>query len=218
MDSRKIIEKHKKIINGSLRRSPAPQALAHNIAKFHKATDELATARLSGPNPPIFECKKGCSHCCSLRVEALPPEVFRIAKHLQGLESETRSKFVQSLKEAASYAAGREFKYYENPCPFLSDAGGCEIYSVRPHKCRAYFSGSVSACAQNKAAIQDAELRNAENVLANEIIQTYKKKGVVMHPVELSQGVLKALEDLSIEARWTAGDQVFDLLPERIML
>ena len=76
----------------------------------------------------------------------------------------------------------------------------------------------MSACVKNKAAIQDAELRNAENVLANEVIQTYKKKGIVMHPVELSQGVLKALEDPSIEARWAAGDQVFDLLPERIML
>src|SRR5690606_6176893 len=87
-----------------------------------------------------------------------------------------------------------------------------------PHKCRAYFSGSVSACVKNKAAIQDAELRNAENVLANEVIQTYKKTGIVMHPVELSQGVLKALEDPGIEARWGGGDQVFDLPPERIML
>src|SRR5690606_27532229 len=140
MDSQKIIEKHKKIIGGSWRRSPASQALAHNIAKFHKATDELATARLSDPNPPMFECKKGCSHCCSLRVEALPPVGFRIAKHLQALEAETRSTFVQGLQEAASDAAGRELRNDENPWLLLSDAEGCEIVSARHHKCRAYFS------------------------------------------------------------------------------
>jgi Fe-S-cluster containining protein len=218
MDSEKIIRKYKKSVGENLRGSVVHQALIHNINKFHSTTDELASARLNDRSPPSFECKKGCSYCCSLRVEVLPPEAFRIARHIQSVEIEARNNFLERLSAGAQYAEGKTYKEYQRPCPFLSESGACEIYSVRPHKCRKYFSAEVSACKENNSAKEDAELVGSENHLAKETIDLYKKKKVIMHPVELSKTVLSAFQDPSLEDRWGKGEQVFDLLPEGFKL
>ena len=39
-----------------------------------------------------------------------------------------------------------------------------------------------------------------------------------MHPTELSQSVLAALDDATLEDRWAKGEQVFELLPEKFRL
>ncbi|MDG9667165.1 YkgJ family cysteine cluster protein [Hahella sp. CR1] len=218
MDSKKIIGKYKKSASEKLRGTATSLALIYNIKKFHSATDELASARLKNRSLPSFECAKGCAYCCSLRVEILPPEAFRIARYIKGIEPEARDDLQKRIEAGAQYAEGKTFKEYSRPCPFLSESGTCEIYSERPHKCRKYFSVKVSACRENNSALEDRELVDAENDLVRAFIELYKKKKVVMHPAELSNAVLLALNDPSLEERWGKGEQVFDLLPEKIEL
>lgn len=218
MNSEKIIRRCTKTISENLKFRPSSQLLVHNISKLHDTADALALARLRDPLPPLFECQKGCTHCCSLRVEALPPELFRIAKHVNDQTAEVRTQILDTLHKSANYAKGKTFKEYSQPCAFLTEQGVCSIYSVRPYKCRQYFSMSLSDCISKNAALEDIELHEAENNLVVEVIEAYKKKNLVIHPFELAQGVLQVLEDQSIIDRWAKGEQVFELLPERIVL
>ena len=68
-----------------------------------------------------FACTKGCSYCCSLKVEAYPQEAFRIARELSTRTDReaimTRlAAHVQRHREVTGNR-GRE------PCPFLAEGG-----------------------------------------------------------------------------------------------
>ena len=189
--------------------------LVHAIADFENKTDLLNT-RIAAEDAPTFDCKKGCSHCCNLRVEVLPPEAFYIAKHINSLPPEQRNDFTIRLKTHAAYAKDKTFDEYNAPCAFLSKDGACEIYSVRPHKCRAYLSMDVGSCISIRSAAEFPRVKELQNDLALETIDVYKKKNLVMHPTELTQGVLAAIEDETLPKEWANGRQVFPLLPEKI--
>lgn len=214
----RAIRKACKNINNSLRKSSPAQAYTHNISKFHKATDDLVAIRLSEEPDLKFDCKNGCTNCCNLRVEALPPEVFRVARNISERNEGEQKRLVEKLEKAAEYAKGKSSSTYDNPCPFLSSNGSCEIYSVRPHKCRKYYSMSLEHCLETRSALEESQLVEAENSLAMEVMQTYTKKGTAMSPTEMSQAVLDAIRDHTLEAKWASGDLVFDLLPEQVKI
>ncbi len=191
--------------------------LIHLTSNFENNTDAITRHRIKTTDI-AFECKRGCNYCCNLRVEILPPEAFYIANHIKSLSSEMQEGYMEKLKESSRYSLGKTFVEYNKPCSFLSEKGTCEIYSVRPHKCRSHLSKSVSSCIKTRNADEDYNLKVAHNQLAHGTVTLYKNKGCVMHPTELAQGVLAALEDSTLESKWCSGVQVFELLPEKIEL
>jgi Fe-S-cluster containining protein len=100
----------------------------------------------------------------------------------------------------------------------LNTEGGCSIYQVRPHKCRSHLSTDKEACNIPGNARPDPALQQAEDQLAIQAIDLYKKRAVSMNPVELGQAVLTALQDETCKSRWLDGEEVFDPLPEGISL
>ena len=112
-------------------------------------------------------CRKGCSHCCHLLVEVSWAEAMEIAQWLGTLMDSERDHFLGRLKENAEVARAlflqsQEDKQYvgcvlddeteisdqthdqyfygeKRPCPFLSEAGACQAYSVRPSACRMHL-------------------------------------------------------------------------------
>ncbi|MDU0111857.1 YkgJ family cysteine cluster protein [Psychrosphaera aquimarina] len=213
----KILYKNKASLKKKLGVSKNPRLLIHAINDFEKNTDLLVSDRTSSKEVS-FDCKKGCNICCNLRVEVLPPEAFNIATHIRSLPENVQKDYLIKLKDHSEYAVGKKFVEYNKPCPFLTSEGSCGIYSVRPHKCRAYLSKSVSACNSDRDADEDQKLRMATSQLANDSVQIYKSKKLIMHPIELGQGVLTTLENKEIETKWAKGEQVFELLPEKILL
>lgn len=192
--------------------------LMHAIDVFHKYTDQLISQRQKTESLAPFDCGKGCTACCHLRVEALPPEIFKIAWHIGTLAEGTQQTWIQRLRQHAGQAEGKTYRDYHARCPFLDAAGGCGIYAIRPHKCRTHLSTSRTACDTPGNARPDPKLQAAEDALALEVIALYKSRGVSMNPAELSQGVLTALtSDNGLQA-WLNGEQVFAPLPEGIQL
>jgi len=194
----KILNKNKKSLKKKLGASKNSRLLIHAINDFEKSTDLLVSDRISSKEVS-FDCKKGCDICCNLRVEVLPPEVFNIARYIRSLPDSKQKYYLLKLNEHSEYAADKKFVDYNKPCPFLTGEGSCGIYSVRPHKCRAYLSKSVSVCKSGRDAEEDLKLGMLTKQLANDSVQIYKSKKLVMHPTELGQGVLTTLENKEIE-------------------
>lgn len=194
--------------------APNAKILVHAISTFEENTDTLAQVRQA--QGVKFACKNGCSHCCNLRVEALPPEVFYIAGFIKAQPQAIQQYLIEKLQAHSEYAQGKPFRDYNKPCVFLTEQGSCAIYSVRPHKCRANLSKQVQRCIDLRDPDEDKQLANAYHQLVMQTIALYKKKNCVMHPTELGASVLAVLNDEQLAARWAAGEQVFALLPEQI--
>jgi Fe-S-cluster containining protein len=212
----KIIKKNKSVLKKKLGMSKNVNLLIHSINYFEKNTDLIVSERIKSKEV-TFDCKVGCDICCNLRVEILPPEAFNIANYIKSKPNEYQEAYIQKLKDHREYAEGKTFDSYNKPCPFLTSSQTCDIYNVRPHKCRAYLSKSVAVCQSQRDADQDEKLCSATSELANDSIHIYKSKKLIMHPTELGQGVLSAIEN-DLEEEWAKGVQVFELLPEKFLL
>lgn len=71
-------------------------------------------------------CSKGCSHCCHMDVQITSIEAEMI-----------------SLPLRIPMQAGRAITTgHTSPCPFLSDAGACSVYELRPMACRMFHAFS----------------------------------------------------------------------------
>jgi hypothetical protein len=93
-------------------------------------------AEKNAKHDPPTSCKKGCSFCCSIRVDATQLEVDVIVDYMKEKHikvSEERLKH-QSVLETSEY-----FLSPHRKCTFLDDQGLCKIYPVRPFTCRNYF-------------------------------------------------------------------------------
>lgn len=213
-----IVKKCRQVMKSRFPAKTNSDVIVHAVEVFYDATDLLIRERNSNPRATPFACAKGCSACCHLRVEALPPEVFKIAGYLNGLDAAVQKSYIERLEKHAEYAKERPYRDYYARCPFLGNGGQCSVYTVRPHKCRSHLSLNKAACDIPGNALADNLLQQAEDLLALEIIKLYKSRSVSMNPAELGQAVLLALTDPDCKARWLAGEQVFEPLPEGITL
>ena len=73
-----------------------------------------------------------CANCCKhYSPRFTPPDIKRIAKHLDIKEGEFRDKYLVVDEEGDSVSKSA-------PCPFLGSDNYCTIYSVRPADCRRF--------------------------------------------------------------------------------
>jgi Fe-S-cluster containining protein len=154
-------------------------------------------------------CEAGCNHCCSARVEAIAPEIFRIARELESRPADELNHYVQRLtmhvampSEAAAWA-------HRTQCPFLSN-DLCSIYDVRPSRCRKAHSLDVTKCRANAPEIpQDLGTVLGVEALVKGTSDAYSSLGYDASSHELGRSVLIALSDPSAESRWYSGESVF---------
>ena len=91
-------------------------------------------------------CKEGCSHCCKLKVEALPHEVMEVVEYVRFSDRFTRdqrSGMLERLRSVAALTDGMDENEYR---PFLGEDHRCMVYEVRPAACRAFGSTNVHIC------------------------------------------------------------------------
>ena len=154
-------------------------------------------------------CHAGCSHCCSARVEAMAPEVFRISRELAGRPPDELNHLVQRLNAHVVFQSEAAAWSQRTECPFLI-SGLCSIYDVRPGVCRKAHSLDVRKCQANASEIpQDLGILVGVEALAKGTSGAYRRLGFDASAHELAQAVLLALSDPSAESRWYTGKAVF---------
>ncbi len=154
-------------------------------------------------------CKAGCNHCCSAQVEAIEPEIFRIAREIASRSPEEISALIERLRMYGAVPSDAAPWSRRTPCPFLAD-DLCSIYEVRPGVCRKAHSLDVAKCAENSPTIpQSLNIVLGAEALLKGTSDAYRDLGLHAVGHDLGPAVLVALTDPTAESRWQSGEAVF---------
>jgi Fe-S-cluster containining protein len=155
----------------------------------------------------VVACRAGCSHCCEVRVEALAPEVFQIANALKQLPEQALAGWRQRLQAHVPLVRNLTTAEHRAPCVFLRDHL-CAIYGIRPAVCRRAHSYDATACAEHHPEIpQNLQVILQAEALLKGTVDAYAQDGLHAGGHELSQAVLMALDDDTLEVKWLNGGQ-----------
>lgn len=170
--------------------------------------------KANDPAPAAVACKEGCAYCCHLSVTATAPEIFAIAARLR---AERTPDAVQGLIEAAGRTANLDRAARvagRLPCMLLEE-GRCTVYASRPISCRSLLSREVEPCIETYEGREAAiPVPRAAAVIATDcrfaLCAALLAAGLAFDGYELSAGLRVALGDADAEAKWLAGEAVFD--------
>ncbi|NWK79880.1 YkgJ family cysteine cluster protein [Aquitalea sp. LB_tupeE] len=185
---------------------PELEQALHMVGFLHAAIDKtVAQAALRGQAPA---CQAGCASCCHLRVEVSPVEALRLAGCLQDWPEARRQDLLQRLRLRLALLENAREPAPRLPCVFLQD-NMCSIYPWRPANCRKAHSFSAADCQQGAVHIQqDLAITLAAEALQAGTAQGYRQAGLSMAPLELTHGLLWALEQPSAGELWLDGKDV----------
>jgi Fe-S-cluster containining protein len=177
------------------------------VANMQRGVDDISqAAQDSGAH---FDCKAGCSHCCNVRVEAIEPEIFRIAHALEQLAPQSLETIIEAMQDYVSKTRGLSVWEHRIACPFLQQ-NLCSIYPVRPARCRKAHSFDVDKCATAGADIPESlEVALKSEAMMQGTSLAYIDALLPASGHELVQAVLLALSDKTAESRWYAGETPF---------
>jgi Fe-S-cluster containining protein len=219
MEIEEIIDKFNNFTQKHLSTAHGYQSRTYLLKEYYNYCQKVIDSIIATYPEFKFECGPGCGYCCRIRVEVLPIEALYISDYLLGLPKETLSQFEKKLTEHVAYAHGLTMDEYERYCPFISEDRKCLIYSVRPQKCRVFFSRNKQACIDLDEIQQSFPLLMAVNALSTVFINNLKRKNHNMNPYELGEAVLIALgSNKQIKQKWMDSEQIYPLLPENTIL
>jgi Fe-S-cluster containining protein len=179
----------------------------------HEKTDALAEQVRKKPAGQ-FHCKPGCAYCCHHRIEALPAEIFLIAREVKKLPAAQLAEMTARLREHAALAHGLRAEQHRLTCPLLENSM-CTVYENRPFACRRFHSLDVEQCKDPEGtppANEELNLKSAAVMIG--MVESYAKRRLPNRPHELGAAVLAALEQPDAEERWFRGEDVFEPLPD----
>jgi Fe-S-cluster containining protein len=224
-----------RILGGDVRATLAgelgPQPLGELVDEVHAFAANL-TERLASASDPqkrrLPVCCAGCDACCRVHaVFVAPPEILRIAAYLAASRTadeiaELRER-VRELAPRLAEMSLEERAKSRTPCPLLDESTGqCTVHPVRPLLCRGYNSYDVEAC---RHQLYTADLGapppgDVEQAAAHKYVFAGLVLGAglarVSGPLELVSALHVALSETDAQARWLAGERIFDPEATRI--
>lgn len=191
------------------------------VITLHKRVDEALAATIAGHNVAIA-CARGCSYCCSLRVEVQPYEAFRLAAWLRkNFDADRLAGVIERLRANVekTRALGPEARKRTNvACSLLGADGACTAYEARPAQCRRYHSTSVDPCkafhadpAANdtiESGMHQAVAHNAD-VIITQGRHAVRGMGLADASEDMNVALLEALDNPKAWRRWRDGKQPF---------
>ncbi len=202
------VENVRAAVSRQIAADPRPAAVIGFVQSVQQGIDAVVKARFSRGAQP--DCKAGCSHCCHTCVEALPAEVFRIARHLAGCATEDVKNIQVRLAQQIAADNGAQSWKDRPACAFLQN-NRCSIYEIRPGVCRKTHSLDVKQCASSASEIPEdlGVLLDAEALIKG-TADAYHASGYESAGTELARSVLMALTNPGLEARWHQGERLFE--------
>jgi Fe-S-cluster containining protein len=156
-------------------------------------------------------CKAKCTYCCHNVVMATAPEIFFAVSELRSRHDDAFIAGVAGRSDALQSTAGMR----RNPCPLLHE-DLCSVYAARPSVCRKHTSLAVDAClADYEGRGGDIPIRRFDQEIFECCavallvgMRLWDPRQGAVH--ELTGALRVVLRDPHAEARWLAGEGVFD--------
>ena len=196
-----------------------PARLAAAVITLHRRVDEVLATTIEGHGVKVA-CARGCSYCCSLRVQVQPYEAFTLAAWLQRNFTPARLADVVERLEAnvaRTRELGEEKRKRTNiACALLGEDGACTAYEARPAQCRRYHSTDVDPCKafhathdeSIEAAMHEAVAHNAD-VIITQGRHAVRAAGLDDASGDMNIALLEALENPKAWRRWRDGKKAF---------
>jgi Fe-S-cluster containining protein len=218
-------------VQGTLAGTLGPQPLDDLVDEVHDFAADLTTRAIEASADPkrhLPVCHSGCDSCCRVHaVFVAPAEALRLASYLRATRS---ADDLAALRAALDELTPRtvEMSLQDRadarvPCPLLDEAtGSCTVHPARPLLCRGYNSCDLSACLRQLETrdLQATPPCNAEQALVHKHVFAGLVLGAgrerIAGPLELIDALRTALSTPDAEARWLAGEPVFDACATRI--
>ncbi|MBY0508887.1 MAG: YkgJ family cysteine cluster protein [Rhodospirillaceae bacterium] len=157
-------------------------------------------------------CAKGCSHCCTTYVSSTVPEVFNLARAVQGNAGAIMRIVKASARSRAMPQLQREVDRVV--CPILEDHA-CSAYANRPVVCRAVLSTSLDSCLRIFTQGIGEPFKYPDNLGPVRAFMTVMVRGALFlsglphQNIELTHALEVALTTTHAEERWLAGEPIF---------
>ena len=167
-----------------------------------------------------FGCRRGCSHCCHLRVEIRAHDAFVLAHHFESkFTPEQRAATMQRIEANLARIDAMtpdEHIHAGIPCALLVD-GACSAYEARPSTCRKYHSVSAETCRKSienpyapiTGEIEDENVRLAGNAVALGYAKGLEDAGYDIRLYELHRALHSALTNPKAGKRYRRGKRAF---------
>jgi Fe-S-cluster containining protein len=196
------------------------QRLPHAVMRFHARVDAMLEETHRNHAVEVA-CKRGCSLCCHMQVEILPPEAFALAEWLK--RHRTPAQLASITARLADNARrtrelGIEGRKRANiACALLGDDGACTAYEARPAQCRRFHSTDLARCESSYARPEDdsilspahpAVAHNAQ-VVVTVAQHGLRDRGLDATAVDMNLALATALEDPRAWRRWRDGKKAF---------
>lgn len=197
-----------------------PARLASAVVTFHRRVDEVLAATIAGYDVRIA-CSRGCSFCCSLRVQVQPYEAFTLAAWLRRrFDAPRLAQAIARLRANVerTLALGEEARKHTNiACALLGEDGACTAYEARPAQCRRFHSTDVEPCKASYAepanddidAAMDAAVAHNADVIITQSRHAVRDAGLDDASVDMNVALLEALENPAAWRRWRDGKKAF---------
>lgn len=204
------------IAKTSFAKDKSQKSIYKGVKDFYKRLDKQMARTIEKYNIGLA-CKKGCSHCCALRVEVFGYEVIALAKHIQESFSEHEiAAITDQLREASAKAKGLKPEDHFVPCALLKE-GACSAYEMRPAMCRKFSSLSLEACLDNVQALENRGLKETTMAAFQGFVEGARHSGLKKTLYELNQALYIAITEASAGKRWISGTEVFPPIPPMIV-
>lgn len=166
-------------------------------------------------------CRKGCSFCCHLAVEASIVEAILVWRRASQRADLTAAVHANAHK-SANVDPDQRWKMRQ-PCPMLGADGACQVYEDRPGSCRAFVSVDAKACERSllTAGTGNADLsvpivpfpRQIETAISIGVRRACAAENLQSCNVELTAALHLLANDSTAPGRWLAGETVFRPYP-----
>lgn len=140
-------EAREDVLAAVLRQAWAIQALPAGSARARTvhARVDAATAPFAALRPEALKavrCRKGCAHCCRIRVDVTADEAELLAELVRAGAAHPDPSRLALQRDWATPEAFVGRPRVEAECVFLGEDGACTVYEDRPSACRALLVAS----------------------------------------------------------------------------
>lgn len=192
-------------------------------AKIDGSVDEpvafvaaMVNATTRGLSDLPIACGKGCSHCCHLWVSVSALEALALAKIARKRGDDIIARIRAADDFTHRYSHGDRHAH-PHPCPFLEN-NVCSIYEDRPASCRQAASEDAEICERsffrtNEEVPTPLPYLVSRTLYGIAMVCALKEAGLDHKTYELNNAVVRALALENAEARWLAGEDIFNGVP-----